>query len=680
MSSQVLLNTAGSTLLRVIPTSWPSDPDGTIVGFKFTSVPMAAQGILKLNNTVVEANIVYAVSNVYYLFFDPAEANLADVVFDYTVVDNSGEEDPTPARAVIPINSEPVANNVTNTTSISSSAAKTQLVALSGADRDPEGSITHFQIKQLPTAQQGTLYIGVDKAVTNTSYAWANAGNLYFDPAYGNEANVSFAFTVIDNENAADGTPATFTVPIKLDFDLDGIEDKDDLDDDNDGIPDDLEGTDDKDQDNFENLKDLDSDGDGISDVLEAHKGIAPASYDHALARLTSPVGTNGLPNSVETSDDTGLLNYTLPDTDSDGVEDFLDSDSDNDGVPDTIEAQDLGAITTKSGADADNDGLDDSFDADCGCSSEGTPIAPLDTESDGIPDYLDADSDNDGTPDEHEAHDANNSGSSIDDLKLLGEGFRTRAVGGSLDYYPAENESTTWLNDAERNGITDYLQFGTGYYYDTDMDGLVDLFDADNYGEVVSINASFRDPGVKTPLPVTLVRFAAHKQSDAVILSWATASERENDYFVVERSLDGRAFAEIGSVQGAGNSNNLLKYTFLDMQAPTGNIYYRLKQVDFSGTFEYSKVASVKISNMFEARLGVYPVPAKNLLHLDLNTLPEGNYAVRILNMQGQHMRELVLSGMAVHTIRLNKLAAGKYIIQVQGEQLHQTESFIKQ
>lgn len=673
-----VLNTATNSPLTLINFKMPVDADGVIEGVKFVSLPLSSQGVFKINNRAVVKDQLYEFNAFPTITFSPNINNLEEVVFQYVVVDNSGE-DSQPANIYIPINGEPIADNVTHATAISSSAGNTQLDPLRGTDPGTSGSITKFQITRMPTPQQGILYVGTARAVANTSYNWPNASKLYFDPTYGNEANVTFSYTVVDNDGAKDSSPATYTIPIKLDFDLDGIADSDDLDDDNDGIPDALEGSDDKDQDSFINSLDLDADGDGISDVLEAHGGIAPAGYDVALARLTGAVGTNGLPNSVETSEDSGMLNYTLPNTDGDAVADFLDIDSDNDGVSDSMEAQDLSAIITRSGNDSDQDGLDDNFDGRCGCASEGSSIIPLDTDLDGLPDYLDTDSDDDGTPDEFEAHDINNSGSSIDDLKLLAESFRASASAAAMDYYAPEGETYTWLKDADGNGVTEYLQSGSEYYYDTDQDGLIDLFDTDSYDQR-SINASFRDSGIITPLPVSLVSFTARTQAAGeVILNWTTASEQDNAYFIIERSLDSEEFTEISQVGGAGNSNNLLKYTFLDEQVPAGTVYYRLKQVDYSGTFEYSKVTVAKVRNTLQPRMVLYPNPANGFLRLDLGAMPAGSYKVRILSIQGRQLQEQTLEAKAVHTLNLHDLAQGKYILQIQGQQLHQTESFIK-
>ncbi|MEH0157246.1 hypothetical protein V6R21_24245 [Limibacter armeniacum] len=92
-------------------------------------------------------------------------------------------------------------------------------------------------------------------------------------------------------------------------------------------------------------------------------------------------------------------------------------------------------------------------------------------------------------------------------------------------------------------------------------------------------------DKGV---LPVELIFFSAKKQTNSILLIWATASEENNDYFEIQRSTDGVNFEIIGSVEGYGNSQARIDYEFTDFTVPNGNIYYRLKQVDYNGLFEY--------------------------------------------------------------------------------------------
>ena len=103
----------------------------------------------------------------------------------------------------------------------------------------------------------------------------------------------------------------------------------------------------------------------------------------------------------------------------------------------------------------------------------------------------------------------------------------------------------------------------------------------------------------INDPLPVELVQFNADCQNNGTVkLSWTTASEINNDYFDVQKSFDASDFFSIGTVAGNGNSNTINYYEFIDEES--GPAYYRLKQVDFDGKFDYSDVvvASCKTDN----------------------------------------------------------------------------------
>ncbi|WP_160328158.1 LamG-like jellyroll fold domain-containing protein [Solirubrum puertoriconensis] len=114
-------------------------------------------------------------------------------------------------------------------------------------------------------------------------------------------------------------------------------------------------------------------------------------------------------------------------------------------------------------------------------------------------------------------------------------------------------------------------------------------------------------------PLPVELVSFTAEALGAAVQLSWTTAQERNSEYFAVERSTDGRQFAEIERLAAQGTSNRTHAYATTDAQLPTqaGVLYYRLRQADLDGTTNYSPVRTVVLDRAAHT-LRVTPNPAR--------------------------------------------------------------------
>lgn len=120
---------------------------------------------------------------------------------------------------------------------------------------------------------------------------------------------------------------------------------------------------------------------------------------------------------------------------------------------------------------------------------------------------------------------------------------------------------------------------------------------------------------GENFSLPVELTAFEASSVPPHVRLSWATASETENDFFAVERSADGRIFDEIGRVRGGGTTRTEQFYTFLDVRPVSGANYYRLRQVDVGGAFAYSPVRVVE--NPGADRILLAPSPARDVLRV---------------------------------------------------------------
>jgi len=146
-----------------------------------------------------------------------------------------------------------------------------------------------------------------------------------------------------------------------------------------------------------------------------------------------------------------------------------------------------------------------------------------------------------------------------------------------------------------------------------------------------------------QNPLPIDLLYFDAeyNEKEEVVDLTWATASETNNDYFTIERSEDGIDFGAIGTVDGAGNSNAMLQYSFID-QAPNPLSYYRLKQTDYDGKFEYSNLIIVKIPSPLILSVG--PNPTTNsikVIYREAVKYPGYNVLISIYDINGQLIYE---------------------------------------
>jgi hypothetical protein len=170
-------------------------------------------------------------------------------------------------------------------------------------------------------------------------------------------------------------------------------------------------------------------------------------------------------------------------------------------------------------------------------------------------------------------------------------------------------------------------------------------------------------------PLPVELLAFSATKVSKDVVLSWTTATESNNSHFAIERSVDGESFTAIDSLAGAGNSNNILDYNYTDKQAVQSAVsYYRLRQVDFDGSFSYSQVVSVQgTANMTIGN--IYPMPAMENINVPVEALRGGSCKADIYDLSGKLVHTETFSlGSASQTLSISTAALpqGMYVLSI--------------
>lgn len=175
-----------------------------------------------------------------------------------------------------------------------------------------------------------------------------------------------------------------------------------------------------------------------------------------------------------------------------------------------------------------------------------------------------------------------------------------------------------------------------------------------------------------QTPLPVKLVSFSASVSQGQVNLDWETASELNNDYFQVQRSANGKEWEDLTKVNGSGNSNENIAYSAVDELPHNGTSYYRLKQVDFDGKYEYSIVESVSVN--YHNTLFPNPTIGNVILtsHRDDNNLDLDQ--IQVYSLSGVLVNDKVvikiLSGTQLE-IDLSSLPAGIYLIKTKNGSL---------
>jgi len=162
--------------------------------------------------------------------------------------------------------------------------------------------------------------------------------------------------------------------------------------------------------------------------------------------------------------------------------------------------------------------------------------------------------------------------------------------------------------------------------------------------------------------LPIGLSDFKAELISSTVRLTWETQSERDNDYFSIQHSMDGQEFQEIGTEKGAGSSLVPIKYNHLHINPSSGLNYYRLKQVDFNGKAEFSDVVSVRWDHQ---GIQVYPNPVEEEWFVVFSGETFGENRIELFDASGRKCFE-IMAETKITSIGREGLASGIYLLRV--------------
>lgn len=167
------------------------------------------------------------------------------------------------------------------------------------------------------------------------------------------------------------------------------------------------------------------------------------------------------------------------------------------------------------------------------------------------------------------------------------------------------------------------------------------------------------------TVLDVDYVSFTATNINSFVQLDWATATEINNDYFSIERSLDGVLFEEIGQLKGNGNSNELVSYQFTDLSPEKGPNFYRLKQIDYNGDYSFSKIIAANLkTNVFN----IHPNPTSSNIQIHLSNT-DNIQSIEITNQLGQKIKTIDIGQdgpISLIDIDVSSLTKGIYYLNI--------------
>lgn len=173
----------------------------------------------------------------------------------------------------------------------------------------------------------------------------------------------------------------------------------------------------------------------------------------------------------------------------------------------------------------------------------------------------------------------------------------------------------------------------------------------------------------VEGSLPVNLISFQGKLiEQKNIGLSWATATEEQNELFVLERSTDGRNFMELTQIEGNGTTNSVQSYSYMDESPQRGTNYYRLNQIDYNGQSSLSEIISVEFSGIGSEK----PFEIINTLAQEELTLAIGqDYQTELLSIQlfsinGIHIKTFeVPSGNSNFSYDISSLENGIYVLR---------------
>lgn len=199
--------------------------------------------------------------------------------------------------------------------------------------------------------------------------------------------------------------------------------------------------------------------------------------------------------------------------------------------------------------------------------------------------------------------------------------------------------------------------------------------------------NPTFVSNVIPYLLPVTWLDFTAKAVDRNSNLDWSTASEKNSAMFVVERSTDGNEFEAIGTQKAAGNSASVKYYSFIDKNAAGlgfDKLYYRIKQIDQDGNFDYSKVRAVSFTALDDILVNhIGPNPFRNELHVDFDLPVADKVVMSLFDVSGQVVKSMEFNGVKgnnAHTLKAADLATGVYFLKIVSGGYTYTEKVIKQ
>jgi hypothetical protein len=183
--------------------------------------------------------------------------------------------------------------------------------------------------------------------------------------------------------------------------------------------------------------------------------------------------------------------------------------------------------------------------------------------------------------------------------------------------------------------------------------------------------------------VPVEIISFTAITNGKEVILNWSSATETNNQGFSIERKFANSEYSEIGFVPGFGTTTEPKTYSYTDSEVSAGSYTYRLKQIDFDGSFEYSPEVEVEVSSPLEFSLEQnYPNPFNPTTTIGFGIKNKSNVKITILNAIGEEvavvLNEEREAGFHQVEFSASNLPSGVYFYQLKAREFIQTKKMI--
>lgn len=204
---------------------------------------------------------------------------------------------------------------------------------------------------------------------------------------------------------------------------------------------------------------------------------------------------------------------------------------------------------------------------------------------------------------------------------------------------YWMKNVSTSWSNDGENVNVSS--QGSDPYVAVIKLSGM-------SKGQEYLFGVSSGNAA----LPVEFSFTRVEAVNEEVHISWGTSSEENNDFFVVQRSAEGQSWNSLKKIQGAGTTLKAQEYNFTDSAPLSGLSFYRIKQVDFDGTTDYSRIMNVNMSNESSSTQlninEVYPNPFNSQINLEIISPFSGNGRIALFDLNGNELKSKSMPWMA--------------------------------